>query len=144
MGQYAPDVPSDEILRIAHGWWTSDGSDDVYGEVEHIIDKEPAKVPDLLRAMVDTAPEGRLHRIGTGPIERLEMGIEFGWRKKPATMELLLAANLTASELFEVLRGAWPSSIVEMDVARWLDGILTHEQLEWLRTEDALVRHDWL
>ena len=132
------------MLRIAEGWWTSDGSDDVFGEVEDILDNEPAKVPALLRAMVDTAPEGQLHRIGTGPIESLEMGIEFGWRKKPATMELLLAANLTAPELLEVLRGAWPSYIVEMDVARWLGGILTHEQLEWLRTEDAPGRHDWL
>jgi hypothetical protein len=72
------------------------------------------------------------------------MGIEFGKRTNPATMELLLAAKLTAPELFEVLRGAWPSYIVEMDVARWLDGTLTNEQLEWLRTEDALGRHDWL
>jgi hypothetical protein len=137
-------VPSQELLRIAKGWWTSDGSDDVFGEVEDILNDEPAKVPDLLRAMVDTAPEGRLHRIGTGPIETLEMGIEYGWRQQPATMELLLAAKLTAPEMFEVLRGAWPSYIVEMDVARWLGGILTNEQLEWLRTEDAPGRHDWL
>ena len=132
------------MLRIAKGWWTSDGSDDVFGEVEDILHGKPAKVPDLLRALVDAAPKGRLHRIGTGPIETLEMGIELGWRKEPATMELLLAAKLTASEMFEVLRGAYPSYIVEMDVARWLDGILTKEQLEWLRSEDAPGRHDWL
>ena len=105
------------MLRIAKGWWTSDGSDDVFGEVEDILHGKPAKVPDLLRALVDAAPEGQLHRIGTGPIETLEMGIELGWRKEPATMELLLAAKLTASEMFEVLRGAYPSYIVEMDVA---------------------------
>ena len=132
------------MLRIAKGWWTSDGSDDVFGEVEDILHGKPAKVPDLLRALVDAAPEGQLHRIGTGPIETLEMGIELGWRKEPATMELLLAAKLTASEMFEVLRGAYPSYIVEMDVARWLGGILTNEQLEWLRSEDAPGRHDWL
>ncbi len=132
------------MLRIAKGWWTSDGSDDVFGEVEDILHGKPAKVPDLLRALVDAAPEGQLHRIGTGPIETLEMGIELAWRKEPATMELLLAAKLTASEMFEVLRGAYPSYIVEMDVARWLGGILTNEQLEWLRSEDAPGRHDWL
>lgn len=132
------------MLQIAKGWWTSDGSDDVFGEAEDILHNDAAKVPGLLRAMVDTAPEGRLHRIGTGPIESLEMSIEHGWRKQPATMELLLAAKLSAPEMFEVLRGAYPSYIVEMDVAHWLDGILTNEQLEWLRTEDAPGRHDWL
>jgi hypothetical protein len=133
-----------ELLRIAEGWWTSDGSDDVSGEVEDILHGKPGTVPDLLRAMVDSAPEGRLHRIGTGPIETLEMGIEFGWRTEPSTMELLLAAKLSPSELFAVLRGAWPSYIVEMDVARWAQGILSDDQVEWLSTDDAQGRHDWL
>jgi hypothetical protein len=132
------------MLRIAQGWWISDGSDEVFGEVEDILDEHPSKVPELLRAMVDAAPQGQRHRIGTGPIETLEMGIENGWRTEPATMELLLAAKLTPAELFDVLKGAWPSYLVSMDVARWLEGILTDEQVTWLSSEDAQSRHDWL
>jgi len=130
------------MLRLARGWWASDGSEDYFDRVEEILDTDPSKVPELIRAMVDTAPEGRLARIGTGPVETLQMAMEFGWRETPTTMELVLAAELTPAELFGVLKGAYPNYIVDMDVARWTAGILTAEQVAWLSKPGGQGRYE--
>ena len=119
-----------------------DGSDDDFSEVMRIVEEDVELVPELLRAMVATAPAGKLARIGTGPIEDLQMGIEFGYRTEPLTIDLIIAADLTPDVLFAVLKGAYASYLAEMDIDVRLRGKLSDEQIAWLLREDIPGRYE--
>ncbi|MCU1550662.1 MAG: hypothetical protein JWR36_1222 [Glaciihabitans sp.] len=94
---------NEEMKVLAQKWWESDGSDDYFGRVSDILSDEPALAPQLLRAMVATGTPGLLSRIGTGPVEELQMNLESGYRDSPATLDLVIAADLKPDDLEDVL-----------------------------------------
>ncbi len=130
------------MLLLATRWWVSDGSDDYFAQVEHLLQSEPARVPELLQAMVQTGEPGTLKKIGTGPIESLQMGIEFGYREEPSTLDLLIAAELTPAQLREVLSGVYVDILDEMDARHRLEAFLPAIDLEWLLDNEAPGRRD--
>jgi hypothetical protein len=132
------------MLMLATRWWDSDGSDDYFGRVQEVLETEIALVPELLKAMVQTGGPGALKRIGTGPVEELQMNLEFGYREGPPTLDLVIAANLDPVDLREVLAGVYVDILEKMGARERLAGLMSPNDLEWLLDDDAPGRRDFL
>jgi hypothetical protein len=127
------------LTYLARKWWESEGGDIYWELVRKILRTEIDLVPGLLRAMVETAEPDKISYIGAGPVEDLQMWLKE--RQRPPTMDLVLEADLAPEELFQVLKGAYASFLIQMGAESRLAGILPEEQITWLLREDVPGRY---
>lgn len=134
-------VTDEESLRaIAERWWPSRGDDEAYDAVSRIVEARHDLVPELLRALVETAPGGGLPFIGTTLIEDLIMQTEFDGLPSHRVVDLLLAADLDAKVVFGILSGVYAELLAEIDADARLRGVLSPEQMAWLLNSEAPER----
>lgn len=130
-----------ELLELARLRWLSDGSDEAFDRVWEITHEHHELVPALIRAMITTAPRGRLPFIGTSIIEDLFNDAQ-DRGQTDASVDLLLAAQLSTDHLFAILSGIYPEILLEMDAEHRLAGHLSAQQIAWLLNPDALGRRE--
>jgi hypothetical protein len=130
----------ESLSATAQRWWPSQGNDEAYDVVSRIVQYRHDLVPDLIRALVDTAPGGGLPFIGTSLIEDLVMQTEFDGLPTHRVVDLLLAADLDARVVFGILSGVYAELLAEINAAVRLRGVLPPEQIAWLLNSEAPER----
>jgi hypothetical protein len=110
-----------------------EGVDD-WEEVDRLEREEPERLPAVIRALAASAPDGALTYIGVQILEDLaELAEEEG--RDDIAMDVLLAAQLTPAETFEILAGLYPHYLERWGVRDRFASIFSAAQL------DALL--DW-
>jgi hypothetical protein len=134
-----------DIMEIAKTWWIGVKQDD--GEqterLDRFVKSHPEDIPDLLAALVQTAPAEGPHYVGTSILEDLHDDFEFHGAPNLA-FEYLLRAHLTSEEMTAVLSGVYPELLEEWDIHERMNPALTNEQIAWLTNRDAPRRGDYL
>lgn len=120
-----------DAASLARRWWLHDL--DAWDEVEEILDAAEA-VPALIRSLATTAPPGALSYIGVAVLESIAMQADFDGRPDTA-IDDLLAADLDAPTVFEILAGPYPDFLERWQVRRRFADRFTAAQLE--------VLYDW-
>ena len=95
-------------------------------------------VSRLINFMVRSPRALKIPYVGTAIVETLYSD------NVRTALDITLAAEFTANELFEVLSGVYPEILVHLRVSEKLEGVLTPQQLNWLTSYDAPNRHDSL
>lgn len=127
-----------KLRAIARRWWPAHG--DQYGwERVYQISQRADQVPDLIRELVRTGPQGGNRYVGTTIVEDLLMDREDDGRESEA-LDMLLKARLTQAELFGVLTGVYVHYLEALDIRSRLSGVLSSEQLDWLLDGNAPQR----
>jgi hypothetical protein len=133
-----------KLRTIARRWWRADGGNYDWDRVDRILTGRHDLVPRLLKALVETAPEGEVRYLGPAIIETLEMNIEFGLRHGPSrTLQMVNAAGLRQNQIIEVLSGAYSSYLMTMNISEVLADVLSPDEIHWLLDESAPVRFEY-
>jgi hypothetical protein len=104
-----PDSMSgDQFAQLAVECWRKDG--DGWEEVDRIEREEPESLPAVIRALVNTAPDGAISYIGVQVLEDLAEHSRAEARDDPA-MDVLIAAQLSPADTFEILAGPYPEHL---------------------------------
>ena len=70
-----------KLRTVARAWWRADGGDYDWDRVDRILTRGHDLVPRLLKALVETAPEGQVKYLGPAIIETLEDNVELGFEE---------------------------------------------------------------
>lgn len=133
-----------KLRTIARRWWRAEGGDYDWDRVDRILTGRHDLIPRLLRALVETAPEGGLKYLGPAIIETLEILVDLGFRRGPSrTLQMVMAADLRKDQLIEVLSGAYSSYLVAMNISDVLSDVLSAEELTWLLDDSAPGRFEY-
>lgn len=94
-------------MTIAREWWAGDGTQEAFTEVSHIEWYDQNRVPELLKALVDTVPpDESIAYVGTTVLEDLMAAPEPVDATRVA--ELVRAARLSADQVALILSGMYP------------------------------------
>lgn len=125
-GDEATQLSTTALNEIARGYWM-DRNGIAAARVDRILQDRHDVAPALLRALAMAAPAEQLPMIGVGPLETMSMDAEHSG-VEDRTLELLLAAEIPAGMLVEILSGPWPHYLVRWRVADRLRGVLSDSQ----------------
>jgi hypothetical protein len=127
-----------DLRAIADAWWGSEGDEDASVDLYDMLWERSPDVPRLIALMVRSPRALRIPYVGTAIVESLYHA------NVSTALDITLAAQLTADELFEVLSGVYPEILVHLRVPEKLAAVLTSAQIDWLTSYDAPNRHDSL
>ena len=125
---------SRKLRSIARRWWPSHGGDYDWERVERLYQR-PDIVPDLIRNLVETAPQGAITDVGTAIVEDIALDYE---GREHVALDLVLKAGLSRDQLFEVLGGCYSHYLENLGVPDRLAGLFSPAQIAWLMNEDTL------
>lgn len=117
---------------LAADCWSKSGAG--WEEVDRLEREQPETLPAIIRALAATAPEGTLSYIGVQILEDLAELAEAEGGDDMA-MDVLIGAQLTPAETFEILAGPYPHYLERWGVRERFASTFSAAQL------DALL--DW-
>lgn len=123
-----------DLERLASEWWLTQrreyvgDDDDAFDQVFEMILNDSTELSRLLQALVRTAPEGAISYVGVAILEDLTDQADFAGRPDRA-IDALLAAELNAAEMFEVLSGPYPNYLARWRVQDRLADVFTSNHL---------------
>ena len=114
---------------LAANCWRPGGEG--WEEVDRLEREEPETVPAIIRALVASAPDGALSYIGVQILEDLaELAEEEG--RVDTALDVLIAAQLTPADSFEILAGPYPHYLERWRVRERFAATFTSAQLDAL------------
>ena len=129
---HSPEADIMPFSDLAADCWRKGG--DGWEEVDRLEREEPESLPVLIRALATSAPDGALSYIGVQILEDLaELAEEEG--RDDTAIDVLIAAQLTPADTFEILAGPYPHYLDRWGVRERFSSTFTPSQL------DALL--DW-
>lgn len=131
-------VAQDTMHVLAARWWLSGSGDDAYEEVWEIVNQRSEALPELISALVATAPAGESRYVGTAILEELIVAEKAG--SGASALEFRFDANLARANLFEVLSGVYCELLSKARLAELGSTHLSPTQIEWLLDPNASGR----
>ena len=134
-------MAENRFADLAANCWSSDL--DGWDEVNRLMHEQPETLPEIIRALVASAPDGALSYIGVQILEDLAELAEAEARDDPA-IDVLIAAQLTPADTFEILTGPYPHYLERWEVRERFASTFSAAQLDVLmdwggRSERRLV-----
>jgi hypothetical protein len=114
---------------LAAECWRKGG--DGWEEVDRLEREEPESIPAVIRALAASAPDGALSYIGVQILEDLAELSKAEARDDPA-MDVLIAAQLSPAETFEILAGPYPEYLDRWGIRERFATTFTASQLDGL------------
>ncbi len=127
---HSPEADIMPFSDLAADCWRKGG--DGWEEVDRLEREEPESLPVLIRALATSAPDGALSYIGVQILEDLaELAEEEG--RDDTAIDVLIAAQLTPADTFEILAGPYPHSCSPLRPCRGDQGVRRCSALQvWL------------
>jgi len=130
-------VNVDEFSELTAAWWLRDF--DAADEVDRITREQKERLPSLIRALVESAPDGALSYIGVTILEDLaDFAVQEGG--DDPSLGVLIAAKLTLADTFEILSGPYPHYLQRWGIREHLAKMFSVAQFDAL--EDWEGRRD--
>jgi hypothetical protein len=114
---------------LAGSCWRSDPGG--WDEVNRLMHEEPETLPEIVRALAASAPVGALSYIGVQILEDLAELAEAEGGNDTA-MDVLIAAQLTPADTFEILAGPYPHYLERWGVRERFASTFSAAQLDAL------------
>jgi hypothetical protein len=127
--------PVTQLARIARAWWRGDGTTPAFDAIDDIVSRDHALVPQLIAALMSTAPPDALPYIGTSVVEDLSFEVEDGRLTGEEALRLIVDSGGSPSELFSVFTGAYAHALDRLDALRGAP--FSPVQTSWLLDDDA-------